>query len=169
MRARLLATTACLLSSVSTFAWSATAGEASASLSYEGRSVREVLRELRRDGLLILYSSDAVGADLRVVRNPESDAPKEIARTVLAPHGLELIPGPAGRWLVVRAKRNEDASTKSMPDADALGSNRSKSEAPLTEITVNAGRYPLGRVAGAQYLSKEQIARFRIWQTTRCA
>lgn len=151
---------ACLLLSAATLGCAEAAHAQSAPLSYEGRSVREVLRELREGGLHILYSSDAVGADLRVESNPAPGTAEEVARAVLAPHGLEIISGPAGRWLVVRAKAEEDRRAETATrENDARQASRSDSEPSLIEITVNAGRYPLGTVRGSQYLSKEQIAR----------
>jgi outer membrane receptor for ferrienterochelin and colicin len=153
MRARYFASAVGLLIVVQMLSGTSYAATESASQFHEGQTVREALRELRSRGLHILYSSDAVSADLRVLGDPQSGTPEEIARAVLAPHGLEIIPGPAGRWLVVRAKPHESAST------EAQRADRSNSEPPLAVITVTAGRYPLGSVSGSQYLSKEQIAR----------
>ncbi len=135
-----------------------TAGAADVAASYKGESVRDALYDLRKRGLLILYSSDVVTADLRVVEEPTADRLEEIARDLLAPHGLELIAGPAGRWLVVPSRRTKGTRTpESRTDASPADP---VSEAPLAEIVVSAGHYPLGdMIVGTQYLSKEQIAR----------
>lgn len=134
------------------------AGAADVAASYKGGSVRDALFDLRKRGLLILYSSDVVTAELRVVEEPSADRLEEIARDLLAPHGLELIAGPAGRWLVVPGRRTEGTRTSENRTDPALVDP--VSEAPLAEIVVSAGHYPLGdMISGSQYLSKEQIAR----------
>jgi outer membrane cobalamin receptor len=129
--------------------------------SHEGESVRQALSELRKLGLHILYSSDLVTADLRVTRDLEAENLEEMARSILAPHGLALIRGPARRWLVVRAREERPSADDAALEEDAASPRTvaAAHEAPLAEITVTAGRYSLGAITGSQFLSKTQIAR----------
>lgn len=68
----------------------ATAAEPDAGDRYFGRPVASVLETLRADGLPLVYSSDLVTPDLFVADAPAAGAPAEIAREILAPHGLAL-------------------------------------------------------------------------------
>jgi hypothetical protein len=67
-----------------------------------GERVIDVLESLRSEGWPIVYSSNAVDPELRVVAAPQAQAPLEQLREILAPHGLAVeISGPA--YLIVRA------------------------------------------------------------------
>lgn len=68
---------------------------------YRGRPVQDVIDELRERGAPIVYSSNLLSADLRVLETPASREPLALAREVLAPHGL-TIDERGGAWLVVR-------------------------------------------------------------------
>ncbi len=68
---------------------------------YVGKPVHEVLDELRSRGAPLVYSTSLVPPTLRVEREPQSVEPLEIAREVLAVHGL-AIEQSGGAWLVVR-------------------------------------------------------------------
>jgi hypothetical protein len=115
-----------------------------------GQPLRAALNELRRGGLHIIYGSDLVPAHLLVVNEGSARTGADAAREILSPHGLDLVPGPASRWLVVRA-----AGEARSPASSTLAT----ADVTLAEITVTAGHYPLGNVPGAQYLSKQEIAR----------
>lgn len=125
--------------------------------SYEGLTLRDALSELRKNGLLILYSSDLVTDDLLVKRNSDAVTLERVARELLAPHGLGILRGPAGRWLVVRGKTYGATADRGaeyrMPAANAAD------DRSLDEIVVSAGHYDLGHVGGSQFLTKDQIAR----------
>jgi outer membrane receptor protein involved in Fe transport len=73
------------------------------------RSVAEVLEELRADGLQIVYSSQLLPPSVRVQSPILATGPLEIAREVLAPHGLELAEVSNGVFAV---KRSSDAVIK---------------------------------------------------------
>ena len=72
---------------------------------YAGRRVADVLRELQRDGLQLIFSDDLVPATLRVKSEPKATSPRQIAIEILAAHGLTLADGPRGRLLVVQLPR----------------------------------------------------------------
>jgi outer membrane cobalamin receptor len=67
-----------------------------------GRTVVSVLEELRSAGVPLVYSSSLLPGTLTVSAEPTATAAVELAREILAPHGLTLEPQGA-TWLVVRA------------------------------------------------------------------
>lgn len=75
---------------------------ASAAPPYLGRTVASVLEELAADGLSLVFSSDLVSRELQVLVEPRTDDPLEVARAILAAHGLEL-QSASGAFLVVRS------------------------------------------------------------------
>ncbi|MCC7329187.1 MAG: hypothetical protein IT484_03395, partial [Gammaproteobacteria bacterium] len=83
---------ACLL-------WTALAGAAPLA----GRSVQDALRELAGPGLNLIFSSDVVPADLKVLAEPASPAGIAAVREILAAHGLLLVGVGDGAWAVTRA------------------------------------------------------------------
>jgi hypothetical protein len=115
---------------------------------YTGRSVLEVLNELRQDGAPLVYSSNLVSPELEVKREPEAGPAIEIARQILAPYGLTL-QFKEGVYLVVRAPP-DDAGSASPADsrtsgADALKPDHGSPE--LEKVTVSASRYVLQSVS----------------------
>jgi hypothetical protein len=68
---------------------------------YAGRLVADVLRELQSNDLRIIFSSDLVPPSLRVHAEPKGRNPRDVARQILAAHGLGLQKGPRGTWIVV--------------------------------------------------------------------
>jgi hypothetical protein len=93
--------------------------------SYRGRTVQEVIDELRAHGAPIIYSTNLLSADLRVLDAPTTTEPLALAREILAPHGL-TIDARDGLWLVVRD-----------PNAPAQRTSR------VTVAVVDAGGTPL--------------------------
>ena len=70
---------------------------------YRGRTVQSVIDELRAAGAPLVYSSNLLSSTLRVESEPASSAPLDLAREVLAAHGL-TVRDEAGVWLVVRGE-----------------------------------------------------------------
>jgi hypothetical protein len=68
-----------------------------------GRTVQSVIEELRAGGAPLVYSSSLVPATLTVSAEPRATESLELAREILAPHGL-TVRAEAGAWLVVRAE-----------------------------------------------------------------
>jgi hypothetical protein len=73
---------------------------------YAGRLLAEVLRELQIDGLKIVFSSNLVRPDARVLNEPKARMPRRILDEILGPHGLEARAGSAGTLLIVRSTRS---------------------------------------------------------------
>ena len=98
---------------------------------YAGKSVREVLEELRGGGAPLVYSSHLVPEGLRVEREPQNTEPLGLAREILAPYGL-AIEESAGAWLVVRGARPAAAAAPP-PGAIALFVDAAENGAPLAD------------------------------------
>lgn len=67
-----------------------------------GLPLTEALARLQAEGLRIIYSSDLVHSDMRVVAEPTATWLHDVLEQVLAPHGLAVRVGPGGNLLVVR-------------------------------------------------------------------
>jgi hypothetical protein len=99
--------------------------------SLAGQPVATVLAGLERAGVRILYSSELVPGNLRVLAEPTATGGIELAREVLAPHGLAVQPAGAGVWAVVEAPTTA-ARPAAPPAAPAIG-----------EVVVTASLYSL--------------------------
>lgn len=75
---------------------------AGASRGYEGRVLVDVLDELRRGGLNVLYSSAVVTPEIVVTVEPGSREPRAILDEILPPLGLAARTGAGGSILIVR-------------------------------------------------------------------
>ena len=78
-------------------------GAMAQSVSWQGRPVQEYIESLQNDGFSILYSSDLVTRELRVVEEPQAGGGEAALREVLEAHGLTLRRAGGNRLLVVRA------------------------------------------------------------------
>jgi hypothetical protein len=122
---------------------------------YAGRPLVEVLQDLNRRGLRIVFSTSLVPPALRVAAEP-AGAPREILDQVLRPHGLHARPGAQGVLIVARAPRRRDDAAPAAasrvlrgpvvdadqpaPTASVSGQVRDESGAPIpgAVITVTA-------------------------------
>src|SRR4029450_5737954 len=58
---------------------------------YLGRPLVDVMEELRKGGLRLIYNTQLVPAELRVTREPAANAdPVQMLEAMLEPHGLGL-------------------------------------------------------------------------------
>ena len=80
------------------WAGSATAGQTTLA----GRRLDDALRLLQQRGLPIVFSSELVTPEMRVVTEPRARTPRQQLDELLEPHGLRAKNGPAGVILVVR-------------------------------------------------------------------
>jgi hypothetical protein len=83
-----------------------------------GRGLRDVLEELRGQGLNLVYSTELVRAGMKVRREPKAADARALLDELLAPHGLVTQPGPGGAWVVV--KRPPAAKKRPSAPADPL-------------------------------------------------
>ncbi|HEX6974354.1 MAG TPA: TonB-dependent receptor [Vicinamibacterales bacterium] len=147
---------------------------------YAGRPLADVLHDLNRRGLRIVFSSTLVPATLRVSSEP-SGTPREILDQVLRPHGLYARPGAQGVLIVARAPRGRADAAPTTPahaapaaassdrpasTASVSGQVRDELGAPIPRavITVTAsggaishatagpdGRFEIGGLAAGRY------------------
>jgi len=82
------------------------AGEARQALA--GRPLREALLALQERGLRLIFTSEVVREDLRVVAEPTAGEPRAVLEQLLRPHGLSVREGAAGVLVIVRAPRAAD-------------------------------------------------------------
>ncbi|HEX6162549.1 MAG TPA: TonB-dependent receptor [Vicinamibacterales bacterium] len=143
---------------------------------YAGRPLVEVLQDLNRRGLRIVFSTSLVPAALRVSAEPVG-TPREILDQVLRPHRLSALSGAQGVLIVTRAPRRREeaapalegppANDQPAPTASVSGQVRDESGAPLpgAVITVTAtargavtrttagadGRFEIGGLTRGRY------------------
>jgi Ca-activated chloride channel family protein len=98
---------------------------------YAGRSLTDVLRDLQARGLKVVFSSELVWPQMRVLSEPKSAAPRTILDEVLEPHGLRAAPGPKGTWLVVRAAGRFRTAARAVP---IYATATDRSGAPVTDL-----------------------------------
>jgi len=106
---------------------------------WQGRALANVLDELRAGGLPIIYSTNLVTPDLRVLDQPAHSEPLELLREILAPHEL-AVQQLDGMYLIVRAANPQPISTDS---ADLMVIIHSNGQSPAPETAVISSRPPL--------------------------
>lgn len=117
---------------------------------YAGQPLVEVLQDLNRRGLRIVFSTSLVPVTLRVFSEP-SGTPRDVLDQVLRPHGLYARPGAQGMLIVTRApKRRDDAAAATparvaappaandqpAPTPNVSGQVRDESGPPTHEVTL---------------------------------
>jgi hypothetical protein len=101
---------------------------------YAGRPLVDVLHDLNRRGLRIVFSSNLVPAALRVSSEP-SGTPREILDQVLRPHGLYARPGVQGVLIVARASRARGDAAPATPARVARAPAGSDRPAPAASVS----------------------------------
>lgn len=79
----------------------ASANQAAARSPLVNRPLTDVLREMQRAGLPLVFSSEVVRPSLRVISEPKSTVARQVLDELLGPHGLEVRPAARGILLVV--------------------------------------------------------------------
>jgi hypothetical protein len=118
-----------------------------------GQPLTTALTELERRGLTLIYSSVLVTPELRVLEDPGRGAAEDVARRLLAPHGLALKPIRAGTFAIVRAD-----APRVTPDPQPLAPLAAPTP-EIEEIAVYASRYRVAPqpAGGAAELHREDI------------
>ena len=101
---------------------------------YAGRPLVEVLQDLNRRGLRIVFSTSLVTAALRVSSEP-AGTPREILDQVLRPHGLYAQPGAQGVLIVARTPRRRDDAAPPSPARVAGPPVGSEHPAPTATVS----------------------------------
>jgi len=121
-----------------------------------GESLTDALHELQRTGIRVIFSSQTVTPDLRVLRAPEGATAEEQLRSLLGPHGLGLQPLPGGGWVVVIERPARPATltiaVTAEPDgAPVRGAVVSIPELKRTARTDRRGRAEITDLGRASY------------------
>ncbi|MBD3869195.1 MAG: TonB-dependent receptor [Acidobacteria bacterium] len=122
-----------------------------------GRSLVEVLQEMRSDGLNLVFSSAVVSADLVVTVEPESSDAAGILGEILPPLGLAARPGPSGATLIVKASPSRPAGTlRGRILSAGLGTPIARATLQLRGTTIHGtsgptGEYVISRVPAGVY------------------
>ncbi len=106
-----------------------------------GEPLAAALDRLAKSGLNLVYSSALVTPDMRVREPPRARRPADIARELLAPHGLALEPVQPGVYVVVRR------STAGTAGMEVRVVRADGTPAPGTRVTLQPGNRQ--QVAGA--------------------
>jgi len=116
-----------------------------------GRRVSEVLDELRSAGLTFIYNTQIVPSDLRIETEPHERSGVELAREILAAHGLALSQVAPGVFAVVAGSAAREPK-RGADDADSQ-------DTQLEEVIVQTSRYRLatGEIAARTFLTQEQV------------
>src|SRR5262245_38952384 len=101
---------------------------------FRGRQVSDVLDELRSEGLTFIYNTQVVPATLLVETEPSARGGVELAREILAQHGLQVAEAAPRVYAVVAAPRESIADTKPPPVTEP---------AAVEEVVVQTSRYTL--------------------------
>ena len=126
----------------------------------EGLPLERALESLQAEGLTLVYSSDLVQPWMRVATPPSSPDPSEALAEILAPFGLEALPGPAGAVLIVRATAAaNDGRADDVADPATQPENVAPTTPSIEEIVVAASQFQLARAVGESVtlLSSEDI------------
>jgi hypothetical protein len=116
------------------------------------RPLSDVLREMQRAGLPLVFSSEVVHRSLRVIREPKSTAARQVLDEILAPHGLEARTAARGILLVVpRRVREATVPLALSAPATAIGGLvvDARTGAPLPGVVVRAAGGPEEAVTDA--------------------
>jgi outer membrane receptor protein involved in Fe transport len=119
---------------------------------FVGRPLADVIEELRRDGLRLVYNTQLVPASLRVTREPEAGEPIKMLGEMLEPLGLGLSRVGENVYAVV-----------ALPQHDALQpaeTAAAKSPAELLqEVVVTTSRYGLANeaLASQTFLTQAEL------------
>jgi len=126
----------------------------SAQAEWLGHPVGEVLDALRAEGLTFIYNTKIVPRALRVEEEPRASAGVELAREILAAHGLALKQAAPNVYAVVPAPRSTASSTAHVPTRGA-----SRDAARIEEVVVQTSRYTVApeRIGTQTFLTQQQV------------
>src|SRR3954464_6870108 len=101
---------------------------------YAGRPLVDVLQDLNRRGLRIVFSTSLVPVTLRVATEP-AGTPRDMLDQVLRPHALYARPGPQGVLIVARAPSRRDDPAPATPPRAARPPGGSDRPAPAASVS----------------------------------
>jgi len=115
----------------------------------QGRSVGDLLDQLRSEGLVFIYNTTIVPEQLQVVGEPKARHGLALAEEILAQHGLGLKEAAPRVYAVVRDASATRAVAKPAPET----------EQKVEEIVVQTSRYTLAteNIAPKDFLTQDQV------------
>jgi Ca-activated chloride channel family protein len=131
--------------------------------SYLDLPLAEALADLQSRGLRIIYSSDLVRPEMRVVQEPTASWLHDVLQQLLAPHGLTVRVGPGGSLLVVRAGpapvtvriRSPQPGEVTVGEVDVEAEVESRDPVRWVDFFVNG--WPAARVREAPYHARVMV------------
>jgi len=123
------------------------AQESRAAPLYAGRPLVDVLQDLNRRGLRIVFSTSLVPVTLRVSSEP-SGTPRDMLDQVLRPHGLYARPGPQGLLIVTRAPKRRDEAAPATPSRVARPLSSSDQPPPTASVSAPVSDESGARIPG---------------------
>ena len=145
---------------------------------YAGRPLVDVLQDLNRRGLRIVFSTSLVPVTLRVSAEP-AGTPRDILDQVLRPHGLYARPGAQGVLIVARAPRRRDdappatparvarppaGSDRPAPTASVSGQVRDESGAPIPGAVITSHGGGGAVPSAARQRTRTDASRLAAWR-----
>ena len=125
-------------------------GTAPARAVERGQPLAAALEELRSRGLQLIFSSALIGAEATVDVEPGTGAPEDIARRILASHGLTLDLVRPGLFAVVKGP----AAPSAPAGEQTVATPASHAADQLYEVDVYASRYEIEADAAATSLAQ---------------
>lgn len=130
---------------------------------FAGRPLADVLREMQQRGLNVVYSSDLVKPEMRVVNEPHTTDDRAILDEILPPLGLAAKNGPGGVVLIVRGASARIEHPHQQPQRVATVEDDAKPQMPvsLARIVVTASDYAVLGSAPEQrqFLTRDEVNR----------
>lgn len=116
----------------------------------QGRSVGDVLNGLRTEGLIFIYNDQIVPSSLRIETEPDAHHGLDLAREILAAHGLTLSEAAPRVYAVVR----HPSARPSRPTAEPK-----PQPARLEEVVVQTSRYTLAaeNITPKNFLTQDEV------------
>jgi outer membrane receptor protein involved in Fe transport len=121
-----------------------------------GEALVDALNELRAQGLQLIFSSALIEPRLTVDVDPGDGTPEQIARRILAPHGLTLEATRPGLFSIVKRELPVPPTAAVVPDTE----RRPEAAQPLYEVKVYASRYQVDQQGTSSLveLSRDDLA-----------
>ncbi|HSF43804.1 MAG TPA: TonB-dependent receptor, partial [Thermoanaerobaculia bacterium] len=101
---------------------------------YEGRPLAEVLLSLQKEGLAIVFTSELVRPEMKVMAEPVAREPRRVLDEILAPHGLRAEEGVGGVLVIVAAPERSPREASIEGAVLARGSGRGLGDAVVRVV-----------------------------------
>jgi len=119
---------------------------------YTGRPLTAVLAEIEGRGMRLVYSSELVKPEMRVLNEPRAKDDRALLKEILEPHGLTLKDGPGGVVLIVEAPHRKTVTPAPLLELPKFS---------LATIVVTPSEFPLlgGAPEERRFLTREEVIR----------